>query len=124
MSKTKFDTWQEYFVFKGENPNALSDTLAKVDMPERLRKSTIARHILITIIEIENGGWIPDYEPYFNVEKYGSNSSGFGLSYYGYVYDAWTTGTGCGVRLCFKDYDTCKNVCNKFIKIYEDLHLN
>lgn len=126
MQKTKFNKWEDYFKFKGLDPDNLPDT-SKL-LPE-YQKPPIAQYILDVITSVENDGVIMDYTNtdqlkyslwlYVKADK--KRPSGFGLSYCYYVYDP--SGTYSGVRLQFKDRETALAVFTKYRKFYEDLYL-
>lgn len=126
MQNTKFKTWQEYFKYKGLDPKVMPDV--SMLLP-KYRKPQIAQYILDVIVEVENDGWVADYNNpnqykyslWLNVIADKKRPSGFGLSYF--IFDVWHSNSYCGVRLSFEDSDTAKAVFEKFKNFYEDLYL-
>lgn len=89
-------------------------------LPSQHQKSAEAYCKLIIIAEALNNGWKPDWDN-FNEIKYTPwfyNKSGFGLSYYDYVY--WSTRTFVGSRLCFKSKVIAKYAATKFADLYNE----
>jgi len=122
----KIKTWQEAFKVKGLDPKKMPDVSM---IPEEYQKPVIAQYKLNVVADVLNGDWVADYTdmsqrkyfPWFEVKATKSKPSGSALSYG--VYDGWDAGTGCGVRLSYRDSETAKYAGKQFIKLYEDLYL-
>ena len=97
-------------------------------MPEKYRKPLFAHYKLCIIAEaintIENNGkhWTPDWEngqwdKYYPWFRMGS-SSGVGFSFG--VGDGWSSGSGCGSRLCFISREAAIYAGEQFESLYKE----
>ena len=96
--------------------------------PERLQKHLLATFKLDTILEVNNGGWVPDiankkewkYWPWFNIIKDESCPGGFRLSLSGCDYDC--AYSFLGVRLACKSSDLAEFMGENCTELYKDLN--
>ena len=95
--------------------------------PDHLQKHVAATYQLSTILEVNNGEWKPDiadttqwkYFPYFLIKPDENGASGFGLSYYDFVFDY--SYTCLGVRLACKDAELAIFMGQNCTELYKDL---
>lgn len=122
----RITTWQQAFKVKGLDPKKMPDVSM---IPAEYQKPLIAQYKLNVVAEVLNGDWKPDYtnngqykyQPYFIVNATKANPSGSGLAFYYYAH--CNAITCCGVRVCYKDWETAEYAGTQFVKLYEDLYL-
>ena len=127
--ENRIKTFEEACATQGLDPVKVLPDLT--NMPEQDRAAVIALAKMCIIQRSLNGNWKPDwgnssqykYYPWFDVEEKEDSSSGFALSFIGYVYVYVLTCTGLGARLFYRDIETAKYAGTTFIDLYEDMIL-
>lgn len=117
-------TYEDACAIKGIIPLTIENFSA---LPEDQRKAAFAYHKLITIAEVLNEGWKPDYDnwsqykhyPWWDLTTPDGEEAGSGFSLVG----VGSTGTCSvvGARLSFKSEELVEYAAKQFIDDYRDL---
>ena len=127
MSAKRIETFEEACKAQKLNPKKCLPDVSV--LPEKDRNAVTAFAKMCIINRSLNGDWVADwsnydqrkYAPWYDVVEDSSKASGFSLSFDGC--DCGHGGTSVGVRLFYKDSETCEHAAKTFISLYEDMIL-
>lgn len=113
------DSYEEACQIKGITPLSIDQFSM---FPENQREYLFAVHQLITISEVINEGWVPDYAntnqrkyyPWFEWKKLSAGGSGFSYGDY-YIDRSFST---VGARLSYETAEKAEYAGTKFIHLY------